>query len=84
MKDREKVKVVTPLPLIEKQKEILYKKLGRIIPEPFVIEEEIDPSLIGGIVVVWEELLIDCSIKTQLERLREEILREALEHVDSQ
>lgn len=82
MKDKEKVKVTTPFPLTEKQREILYEKLGRIIPEPFIIEEEIDPSLIGGIVVMWEELLIDCSIKTQLERLRGEILKEALEYVN--
>lgn len=76
MRDEERVKVLTPLPLTEEQKDIIYAKLARIIPRPFVIEEEIDPSLIGGVVILWGELLIDCSIKTQLERLRERILKE--------
>lgn len=76
MKDEERVRVLTPLPLTEEQKEIIYAKLSRIIPKPFVLEEEIDPSLIGGVVILWGELLIDCSVKTQLERLRERILRE--------
>lgn len=76
MKDEERVRVVTPFPLTEEQKEIISTKLSRVIPKPFVLEEEIDPSLIGGVVVLWGELLIDCSIKTQLERLRERILKE--------
>ncbi|MBC7218468.1 MAG: F0F1 ATP synthase subunit delta [Candidatus Caldatribacterium sp.] len=76
MKDEERVRVLVPFPLTEEQKEIIYAKLSRIIPKPFVLEEEIDPSLIGGVVILWGELLIDCSVKTQLERLREQILRE--------
>lgn len=80
MRDKERVKVITPLPLTEKQKDILYTKLSRVIKGPFVLEEERDPSLIGGIVILWGELLIDCSIRTQLERLREQVLREGVSY----
>lgn len=76
MKDEERIRVITPFPLTEEQKAIIHEKLKRVVPEPFTLEEEIDPSLIGGIVILWGELLIDCSIKTQLERLRKRILEE--------
>uniref|UniRef100_A0A7V4DG86 ATP synthase subunit delta n=1 Tax=Candidatus Caldatribacterium californiense TaxID=1454726 RepID=A0A7V4DG86_9BACT len=81
MRDREKVRVITPFPLTDEQKDILYSKLSRVIREPFLLEEEIDPSLIGGVVILWGEILIDCSVKTQLERLKERILREGIPHV---
>ncbi|MEN3183990.1 MAG: F0F1 ATP synthase subunit delta [Atribacterota bacterium] len=85
MRDEERVRVVTPFPLTGEQKDIISAKLSRIIPKPFTIEEEVDPSLIGGVVILWGELLIDCSVKTQLERLRERILREeGFSHGDHQ
>ncbi|MCS7241851.1 MAG: F0F1 ATP synthase subunit delta [Candidatus Caldatribacterium sp.] len=76
MKDEERVRVLTPFPLTKEHKDIISTKLSRIITKPFVIEEEVDPSLIGGVVILWGELLIDCSVKTQLERIRERILGE--------
>jgi len=73
----EVVGVITPFPLIEEQKEIIKKHLSRLSPqEDFVLQEEVDPSILGGVIIIWEEMLIDCSVKTQLQNIKERILKE--------
>ncbi len=75
--DRETIRVVSPLPLTEEQRDIIREKLSRVVKTGlFSIEEEVDPSLIGGIVVFFRDMIIDCSVKTQLQRMKEAILRD--------
>ncbi len=70
------IRVVSPLPLTEEQRTIIREKLSRIMKSSsFAMEEEIDPSLIGGIVVFVRDMIIDCSLRTQLQRMKEAILR---------
>ncbi|NLJ49231.1 MAG: F0F1 ATP synthase subunit delta [Candidatus Atribacteria bacterium] len=69
------VKFITPFPMTEMQKNIVKKKLSRIGKvEEMVFQEEVDPSLIGGIIIIFGEMLIDCSLRTQLDKMREGIL----------
>ncbi|MDI3543267.1 MAG: hypothetical protein PWP57_872 [Candidatus Atribacteria bacterium] len=71
------VRVITPLPLTEEQKEIIKKHLSRLSPqEGFILQEEIDSSILGGVIIIWEEMLIDCSLKTQLQKIKEKIVKE--------
>ena len=65
---KEIVKLITPLPMTESQKNIIKSKLSRIGDiNQMIFQEEVDPSLLGGIVIIFGEMLIDCSLKTQLE-----------------
>ena len=74
----EVVRVVTPFSLTEKQKEIIKKHLSRLSSqEDFTLQEEVDPSILGGVIIAWGEILIDCSVKTQLQKIKERILKEA-------
>ena len=71
----EVVRVITPLPLTEEQKKIIKKHLSRLSPQDdFTLQEELDPSILGGVIIIWEEMLIDCSLKTQLQKIKERIL----------
>ena len=75
----EVVRVVTPLPLTEEQKEIIKKHLSRLSPqEDFTLQEEVAPSILGGVIIAWGETLIDCSVKTQLQKIKERMLKEML------
>lgn len=74
--NNELVRVVTPLPLNYEQREIIQAKIGRFLGnEFFSLKEEVDESLIGGVVVFLRGFIIDCSIKTQLEKIKESILK---------
>lgn len=72
----ELVRVITPFPLTEEQRAIIRSKMERFLGgETFVFQEEIDQSLIGGVVILVRDWIIDCSIKTQLERIKDRVLR---------
>jgi len=72
---KEIVKLITPLPMTEAQKNKVKSKLSRIGDiNQMIFQEEVDPSLLGGIVIIFGEMLIDCSLKTQLEKMKEGII----------
>jgi F-type H+-transporting ATPase subunit delta len=48
--------------------------LARITGKTVVLEEKVDPELIGGVVTHVGDQVYDGSIRTQLERMRERIL----------
>ena len=69
---KEIVKLITPLPMTESQKNIIKSKLSRIGDiNQMIFQEEVDPSLLGGIVIIFGEMLIDCSLRTQLDKMKE-------------
>lgn len=66
------VKLITPFPLTKSQKNIVKSKLSRIGKvDQMIFQEEVDPSLIGGIIIIFGEMLIDCSLRTQLDKMKE-------------
>ncbi|MEN3185912.1 MAG: F0F1 ATP synthase subunit delta [Atribacterota bacterium] len=72
----EVVRVVTPFPLTDVQRALIRAKMEQFLNGSlFSLQEEIDESLIGGVVVFVRDLIIDCSIRTQLERMKEFILK---------
>jgi len=61
--------------MTEAQKNKVKSKLSRIGNiNQMVFQEEVDPSLLGGIIIIFGEILIDCSLKTQLEKMKEGII----------
>lgn len=72
---KEIVTLITPFSLTAKQKQIIIQKLSPFAGSAYLkIREKIDPSLIGGVIIMWRDFYIDCSIKTQLEKLKKELL----------
>lgn len=58
-------------PLIKEIADSLEKKTGKKVS----ISSEVEPSLIGGVVIKIGDIIYDGSIKTQLHKLRENILK---------
>ena len=69
--NKEIVKFITPFPMTESQKNMVKSKLSRIgNNDQMIFQEEVDPSLMGGIIIIFGEKLIDCSLRTQLDKMK--------------
>ncbi len=74
--NNEVVRVITPFPLTDEQRSLIHARMEKFLKDDsFSLEEEVDESLIGGVVIFVRDLIIDCSIKTQLGKLKEAILK---------
>lgn len=68
------VKVSTPMELTESQKSEVTKKLLETTEyEKLEVEYEIDPSLIGGMVIRLGDRVVDSSIRTKIEHLSRDL-----------
>ena len=62
------------IPLLPEEKEHLQRILENKFNKRIILEEEVDPSLIGGFTVEVEGKMIDASLKGFLMRLREKLV----------
>lgn len=69
----EKAKVTTAIPLSDEEKQELTERIGAIIGKKVVLESEVKPDLIGGIVVRIGGKLLDGSTRNKLLALRREL-----------
>lgn len=70
-----RAEIITPMPLKEDAKNRLEKVLGDLTSRKIVIEVREDKSLIGGVIAKIGDLVLDGSIKAQLEGLKESLQR---------
>lgn len=75
---RVKAQVSSARPLDAGQLEALRQALTRRIGAEVTIESEVDPSLIGGVVARVGGLLLDGSIRSQLDKLSERLRKGAV------
>lgn len=69
-----RVRVTTAYPLDSQQEQTLRYSLERRTDKTVIMDVQIDPSLIGGIVVRIGDTVIDGSVRGQLARLRQYLL----------
>ena len=65
--------VTTAVPLTDDLEQALAAKLGQVTGGTIVLEKEVDPSVLGGVCVTMGDRVIDGTIRTNLERLREQL-----------
>lgn len=65
----------TPMPLQEAQVAALRKALARALKKEVELDIRVDPSLLGGVVARVGNLVFDGSLRTQLERMRETLIK---------
>jgi F-type H+-transporting ATPase subunit delta len=63
----------TAYPLDEEHRRKLAQELGRVTGKRVSVKEVIDPSVLGGVVAVIGDTVIDGSIRHRLEQLRESL-----------
>jgi F-type H+-transporting ATPase subunit delta len=69
----ERAKVTTAVPLDDEDRQRLTKQLGDIIGKNVIIDPDVDPELIGGLVVRVAGKLLDGSTRGKLEALKREL-----------
>lgn len=74
---RVKAQVLTPAPLPKDRLERIRAALERISGRLIVLEETIDPTLIGGVVTRVGSLVYDGSLKTNLDQFRTSSAKES-------
>ncbi len=68
-------KVVVPRPLGEEQRTSLANVIGELTGKSVIITEEVDPAIIGGIVVEVGGKVYDGSVRTQLQSIKRSMER---------
>jgi len=74
-KGRMEAKVISPGSLEAVMVDRLRDLLHRISGKEIVLQQETDPSLIGGVLVEFESKVYDGSVRTQLEKMKQRIAR---------
>ncbi|MGE3271666.1 MAG: F0F1 ATP synthase subunit delta [Chloroflexota bacterium] len=62
--------ITTAVPIDDRQKAVIASRLGRRLGKTVVLEEHVDPSILGGVIAQVGDNVIDGSIRGRLERLR--------------
>lgn len=65
--------VTTAVPLDDEEKLRLAKRITDMVGKPVVLRSEVDPGVIGGIIIRVGDKLIDGSIRSKLEALKKEL-----------
>ncbi|MFC2069624.1 ATP synthase F1 subunit delta [Chloroflexota bacterium] len=65
--------VTTAIPLDEKDALMIAKRLTSMVEKPVVLKTNVDPDLIGGIIIKVGDKLIDGSIRSKLDALKREM-----------
>jgi len=63
------IKVTSSYPLLDRQRDELQKVLGEKLEGAFKIKEQIDPKLIGGLILDIGGMVIDGTLKNKLQRI---------------
>jgi F-type H+-transporting ATPase subunit delta len=66
--------MVTAVPADATIKEKVLKKLEKTFQQKISIKERVDPSIIGGIMIMTDNQMMDASVKNRLTFLKEELL----------
>ncbi|HEV8002907.1 MAG TPA: ATP synthase F1 subunit delta [Planctomycetaceae bacterium] len=80
---KQRVQIKTALPLSDLAKEQLRKRLAESLPFDPILETQVDPSLIGGIVIRVADTVYDSSLATRVAQLRERIQQRSLHEIQS-
>jgi F-type H+-transporting ATPase subunit delta len=69
-----RAKAVTAIPLADPEKEELARRLQAQTGQRVVLETEVDPALLGGVVVQIGDRLVDASTRARLQALRDSLV----------
>lgn len=67
-------KIRTAVPLEDYQREKLKEKLMKKYDHTIILEEIVDPEIIGGMIIVVGDDLIDASIKNNIDDLKHDLM----------
>ncbi len=72
---RKEAVVTTVIPLLEEEQILLKNKLKELYTEEFILSNEVDKTIMGGLVVKIGNTIIDGSVKRKLEELGRQLAK---------
>lgn len=72
------VRAYTAVPLKPNQRERLKEKLKSVIGKEIELENKIDPKVLGGILIKYDNAQIDGSIRTRFEDMKKKLLAKTI------
>jgi F-type H+-transporting ATPase subunit delta len=70
----EHAEVTTAVPLSDKDRDLITRRIGEIVRMKVVLDPHVDPAVIGGFVARIGDMLIDGSIRQQLDTLKKNLV----------
>jgi len=70
----ERARITTAVPLTDKDKEVISRRLGEMVKRKVSLDTRVDPSVIGGLVVRIGDTLIDGSVRQNLDTLQKALV----------
>jgi F-type H+-transporting ATPase subunit delta len=83
LQGRQRVQVISAVELSPAQAEQIRRSLTENLPFEPIIEAQIDPSLIGGMVIRVKDTVHDSSVKSRMKQLRERLRQRSLHEIQS-
>ena len=80
---RGRVTVSSADPLSDEAREKVRNRLNEILPFEPILEENVNPSLMGGLVIQVGDTVYDTSLRTRIKQLRELLHERALNEIQS-
>jgi F-type H+-transporting ATPase subunit delta len=80
---RIRVRVQTAVPLPDDQRQRLLHELREVFHLEPVLDEQVDPDLLGGMVVRVGDWLYDASVRTRLETLQNQVIARSSHEIQS-
>jgi F-type H+-transporting ATPase subunit delta len=71
---REVAEISTALPISDEEKERVRKRLAELLGKDLVIKVKVDPHVIGGLVARVGDRLVDGSVRTRLQDLKQSLV----------
>jgi F-type H+-transporting ATPase subunit delta len=71
------------VPLDDVQREALRERLGRMLAATPLVTYEVDPALLGGLVVQVGDDVYDASVRSRLEQLRHRLIEGKTHEIQS-
>jgi F-type H+-transporting ATPase subunit delta len=81
--NRVRVHVTTAVPLPDDQRQRLLDELRRSFPFEPLLQESVDPDLLGGLIVRIGTWLFDGSVRSQLDKLRKQLIERSSHEIQS-
>lgn len=71
---KKRVQVTTAVPLSDENRDTIKKQLESSLKADVILQEFVDPNIIGGFIVRVEDTLIDASLQHHLSKMKNQIL----------
>jgi F-type H+-transporting ATPase subunit delta len=80
---KQRVGVTSAIPLSDSARKKVYDQLNAALPFDPIVEEIVDPSLLGGLIIRIGDTIHDSSLRTRMKQLRSSLQERTLNEIQS-